>query len=280
MNEIDFHENLKQCAICSYGKNLMLPANYQATNNYVNLKSGFSSSVIRNGENVIVAYRGSDEWSAKDIGADLKMGILSKIPSQAWDAVSVYMKVRQQFPNARIYLTGHSLGGSLAQIVGALFDVNTVTFNAYGTKDLIKPNYTIYPDKITNYVNLDDYKVMIDNTENQIGTCYSIGTRIGSKKIHDAESMLSLEKRKKFDQQYYAKPRRYKMNAPKEVHTGNDVCPGVYPVSGYTREDGTHVNGYTRECYIHGQNTVKSYLGKTLNEMTKEEIDELVADNI
>ena len=181
MNEIDFHENLKQCAIYSYGKNLTLPANYQATNNYVNPKSGFSSSVIRNGENVIIAYRGTDEL--KDLAESDRQMFLGNLPKQAWDAVSVYMKVRQQFPNAKIYLTGHSLGGSLAQIVGALFDVNTVTFNAYGTKDLIKPNYTIYPDKITNYVNLDDYKVMIDNTENQIGTCYSIGTRIGSKKI-------------------------------------------------------------------------------------------------
>ena len=46
-------------------------------------------------------------------------------------------------------MTGHSLGGSLAQIVGALYDVETVTFNAYGVKDVIKTNQAIYPDKIT-----------------------------------------------------------------------------------------------------------------------------------
>ena len=28
-------------------------------------------------------------------------------------------------------------------------------------------------------------------------------------------------------------------------------CPGSYPVSGYTRKDGTKVRGYVRDCYKH-----------------------------
>ena len=30
-------------------------------------------------------------------------------------------------------------------------------------------------------------------------------------------------------------------------------CPGSYSVSGYTRDDGTKVDGYTRTCYKHGR---------------------------
>ena len=29
-------------------------------------------------------------------------------------------------------------------------------------------------------------------------------------------------------------------------------CTGSYPVSGYTRDDGTKVDGYIRTCYKHG----------------------------
>lgn len=31
----------------------------------------------------------------------------------------------------------------------------------------------------------------------------------------------------------------------------NQQCPGSYQVSGYTRDDGTEVSGYTRTCRFH-----------------------------
>ena len=39
------------------------------------------------------------------------------------------------FSNYNIILTGHSLGGALAQMIGAVTGAETVTFNAYGIKD-------------------------------------------------------------------------------------------------------------------------------------------------
>ena len=116
MDENLFHEHLKQCSIYSYGENLTLPKNYRNVNHYENPKSGFSASVIKNDNDIIIAYRGSD--SRKDWTQSNKQMWFRKMPAQAWDAVSVYLKVKQQYPNAKIYLTGHSLGGSLAQIVG------------------------------------------------------------------------------------------------------------------------------------------------------------------
>lgn len=275
MEKLNFHEQLKQCAIYSYGKNQQLPENSKCINHYENPKSGFSASVIKKGNEIIIAYRGSDnipDW----IQSNREM-LLSHMPTQSRDAISVYWKVKQQYPNAHIILTGHSLGGSLAQIVGAIYDVETVTFNAYGTKNLVKSNMTVYPDKITNYINLNDYDVIINNTHNPIGTCYSIGTRGFSVNNHEAESMLPLKERKKFDQRKYGKNSG---KTPKEVHTENTSCPGSYSVSSYKRSDGTHVEGYTRTCYVHGGNVLRGYLGKAVKDMSQSEIDEFLDDYI
>ena len=276
MNEIEKHEQLKQCAIYSYGKNQQLPINNRCINNYVNPKSGFSASVIQSKEGIIIAYRGSELNTREDVGADIKMG-MGKMPAQAKDALAVYKKVKQQYPYSKIILTGHSLGGSLAQIVGAINDVETVTFNAYGTKDLIKSNMTIYPDKITNYINLDDYNIITKNTHNQIGTCYSVGSKVGATSNHPAEVMLPLKGRKQFDQKKYG---RSEGRQAKEVHTGKTSCTGSYPVDSYTRSDGTKVEGYTRTCYVHGGNALRGYIGKAVKDMTKEEINELLEDYI
>ena len=68
---------------------------------------------------------------------------------------------------AQITVTGHSLGGSIAQILGAKYGTETVTFGAYGTKNFngIKTNYT---NNITNYGNAQD-GIFVKNIDNQIG---------------------------------------------------------------------------------------------------------------
>jgi hypothetical protein len=207
------------------------------------------------------------------------MGI-KNMPKQANDAINLYNRVKQEYPDAEIILTGHSLGGSLAQIVGALNDVETVTFNAYGTKNLFKPEMEIYPDKITNYINLDDYNIIVQNTKNQIGTCYSIGTKGFAKGTHELEDMADLRTREKFDQSKYGTPSRHPSQGPKEIHTGNTKCKGAYSVRGYTREDGVKVDRYTRSCYVHGGNAIKSYAGKKYSEMSIDEQNQFLEDCI
>ena len=53
------------------------------------------------------------------------------IKKQTMEALKLYDKVAAEYPNAHIVLTGHSLGGSLAQIVGAIRD--TGNFNLIAT---------------------------------------------------------------------------------------------------------------------------------------------------
>lgn len=54
MNEIEKHEQLKQCAIYSYGKNQYLPQGFVNVDNKHNYLTGFQASVIKYGDNVTV----------------------------------------------------------------------------------------------------------------------------------------------------------------------------------------------------------------------------------
>lgn len=96
------------------------------------------------------------------MGADIQ-------PAQKVDAEKFYQETKDAFPNQTVMLTGHSLGGSLAQIVGSETGEQTVTFNAYGTGGIIQdPTYT---DNITNYGNPND-PIFLSNVDNQIGKTY------------------------------------------------------------------------------------------------------------
>ena len=49
-------------------------------------------------------------------------------------ALEIYKDVSDRYPDATIWLTGHSLGGALASMVGQTFGVPTVTFEAPGDR--------------------------------------------------------------------------------------------------------------------------------------------------
>ena len=60
-------------------------------------------------------------------------------------------------------------------------------------------------------------------------------------------------------------------------------CIGSYSVSGYTREDGTKVAGYTRTCgakHKNGQKPSEKYKGIPVDKLSKSQIDELLNEMI
>lgn len=144
-------------------------------------KSGFHGEAFYKDGKVVIAIRGTEKEDPKDVANDLAMGI-KKLPNQYADAQKFYEKVRKDFPNQEIIFTGHSLGGSLAQLMSNKTGHETVTFNAYGVRDILKGNVRDNLDNIRNYGNVDDSTYNL-NLRNQLGKTYVIGNGKGSEYI-------------------------------------------------------------------------------------------------
>ena len=196
------------------------------------------------------------------------------IPAQATNAIKVYDQVKQDYPNADVTVTGHSLGGSLSQIVSSVRGCDAVTFNAYGTKDMFKDPTSIKEDNIVNYVNEWD-PITMSNAENHVGETYAVKGE-NMRNPHKLETMTDLESREyrtpenlkehknvlnrienkaehltskikeKTDKIFEERKARRTDNDSAKKDTGS--CVSSYSVSGYTRSDGTKVGNYTRTC--------------------------------
>ena len=109
---------------------------------------GFSGTVFKNTETneYVIAFRGTND--GEDFLDDLIMGatstgllgdVTNKQFSQAFAFASEQIaRIQAQNPDAKISIAGHSLGGSLAQAVGAKLNMQTITFNAYGVKAYVE----------------------------------------------------------------------------------------------------------------------------------------------
>lgn len=130
-----------------------------------NFFTGFSASIYQNNDTITIAFTGTD--SLHDIVASDTDMVCKITPSQLKDARKLYKEVKKKYPDCKIVLTGHSLGGSLAQILGAETGCETVTFSAYGAGNLYGRR-SVYCNNITNYGNAQD-PIFIANIDNQIG---------------------------------------------------------------------------------------------------------------
>ena len=95
-------------------------------------KDGFYSEIYTKDNKTILVIRGT-EFTTRDDVSDINMG-LGTLPWQMKSAEDAYIQTVRKYGKENVILTGHSLGGSEAQIFGAKYDVGTVTFGAYGVK--------------------------------------------------------------------------------------------------------------------------------------------------
>ena len=140
-------------------------------------QTGFHGEAFYKNGVVVLAYRGTDD--KKDYFSDFQMCINS-LPAQYFDAQEFYAKARYSFPNSSIVNTGHSLGGSLAQLIGNVTGDETITFNAYGVGNLISSDNIRKNANIRNYGNKKD-PIFRSNLKNQIGEIYIIGSENNNK---------------------------------------------------------------------------------------------------
>lgn len=172
MTNYKLHEDCKILSKRVYSENQEQDSKgwtYKET--YSNYRNGFYSEIYTKENKVILVIRGTELHSGgkeltKDGYNDLQMG-LQLLPRQMKSAEETFLKVIRKYGKDNVILTGHSLGGSEAQILGAKYGVETVTFAAYGTRYLsgMEINYT---DNITNYGNAQD-SIYVMNIDGQIG---------------------------------------------------------------------------------------------------------------
>ncbi len=173
------------------------------------LGNGFyAESYYKNGR-IYVVYRGKDtdmrtkqyaKESVKDLLNDAQL-FLKTSPSQYINAKRFYDYTARVYRNYPIYATGHSLGGSLAQMAASsVKEVKAITFNAYGTGS-IKKNTPKYPENVVNYGNEKD-PIFKANIRNQVGKTFVTEgeSRTGSwtTKYHPVEYVGDLDSAKEY----------------------------------------------------------------------------------
>jgi Lipase (class 3) len=90
--------------------------------------SGFEAVSFTKGSEIVIAYAGT---YPKSIGDQLaNTGLATGFGSiQLFQAAEYYLQVKTANPGSTITLTGHSLGGGLASLVGVFFGVQAQTFD-------------------------------------------------------------------------------------------------------------------------------------------------------
>lgn len=245
--EIKRHERYKKYVMYSYNMNTIPPSTKSSVlNKYTNPQTGFYGYTIKDENHVVIVYKGTDFDNVRDAKNDMNMAVLKKIPEQVTDALKLYDIVKTSYPNTKIDVTGHSLGGSLAQYVAIMRNVNeAVCFCPVGITKSIKNYINQYgcktpANKVINYNNPNDIWTKY-YTYDLYGIKYKIENIHQKTNSHKLEDMSPLYTRKQvFNDNYKSDINSTTKN--------NDICKGTYHVNGYTRNDGVHVRDYMRTC--------------------------------
>ena len=94
-----------------------------------------NATVIQKRNHITIAYRGTDPTNSSDLLADGQIAsgnIFSENVTALGrfrEADDKYLAVKRAFPDARITLSGHSLGAKLGIHTGRLYDLNGTFFN-------------------------------------------------------------------------------------------------------------------------------------------------------
>ena len=284
--EIKRHEMYKELSrhIYHYGQE---PTPKGAAPLYIhqNPKNGFFACAYKYQDRIVIVFRGTEDNSDKK--TDLNMGI-RRIPAQVTDAIYFVKQmkevIKRDYPGYKLDTTGQSLGGSLSQYSHVLEEgINeSVTFQPYGVGHSLNNYLSKYDsknpvDKITNYCVEKDWISGKLSQTTQIGKCYEIDIKPECKntdnilKYHKIENLEPLSTRKYKNGGYtHTKPKR-------NEHQDISECSGSYPVSGYTRDDGTKVEGYTRICYKQPRDIPEKFSSKKFQDLSDDELQEAIS---
>ncbi|MFA6990109.1 MAG: hypothetical protein WC197_08585 [Candidatus Gastranaerophilaceae bacterium] len=172
-----------------------------------NLKTGFEATAFKSKNEIVIAIRGlkipvnelKNDRSIKIFsgteGKSTKalfvgnLGIMffKQVPEQFYDAEKFYNLIRSKYPGFRIILVGKSLGGALAQILGAVEGVETYTFAAPGAKYAL----SVLPSKYRKSLRINSKSnfLYIKNYYNLNDPCGNYGEHIGISYVYPPVSI-------------------------------------------------------------------------------------------
>jgi hypothetical protein len=116
---------------------------YKILDHVNNRANGYQGTIYQriDTNEIVVAHRGTEQVARDAVLTDGGM-VLSRANAQASDAIELARKAMNYAEESDFYnvpqvtVTGHSLGGTLAQISAHHFDLKGETFNAYGAVSL------------------------------------------------------------------------------------------------------------------------------------------------
>ena len=113
------------------------------------------AGVSLNNEYVVLSFKGTDFSNIEDLKADASFltpsgAATSEFKEYTYSAASILKYVYEMYPDADIILTGHSLGGAIAQVLGDVSGISAVSFNAPGPGQALE--YFDFANKIESIV--------------------------------------------------------------------------------------------------------------------------------
>lgn len=195
MKNTKTHEDLKEMSIYVYNDgNGKIPDGWKLVSTDSNNKTGYYSETYKKGKEIAIVYRGTDlsftsflETGKDFFGSDLQMAA-DLSPAQLKDARNTYNAIKQSYPSSKVVLSGHSLGGSLAQLISAETGTKAVTFSAYGTgKILAQKGYSQAEQRLLNITNYGNEKdpIFTKNINYQPGVSYITNTNLAPQKTYN-----------------------------------------------------------------------------------------------
>ncbi len=135
--------------------------------------------IYKKSNQVILTFRGTDD--PLDFVTDMHF-VARRIPPSMIKATNIYKRIRKKNKSAKIYVTGHSLGGAYAQVVvGRAIkagDTNcyAITFNAPGLGYALKKSerekyHETLIKNISNFIVMNDF---VGNFREHLGASYYI----------------------------------------------------------------------------------------------------------
>ena len=115
-------------------------------------KNDYAATVFMKDNNIVIAYRGSEkisthlfgDWLGADKDLALYTGYDTNFQKIRWDyqfdsALELANSIKNQFndSNANIQVTGHSLGGGLAQVVSQMFGFSGAAFDPGDAENIV-----------------------------------------------------------------------------------------------------------------------------------------------